>query len=197
MVSGEVQYKWVLGILATGMVLIRMYYQYLNGQRGTDRVKAPLAEHVRVGLTSLWLIPAWLYTFTPWLDGLHFPASDGLRRTGAVLQCLGIVLFWWAHQTLGRNWTPFLQIRPHHALVTTGPYHWIRHPMYAAIFLCGIGLSLISANWLVAAAYFPPVIALYATRVGPEENLLLAAFGEAYRRYQRRTGRLLPRLWGK
>src|SRR5512136_320074 len=95
----------------------------------------------------------------------------------------------WSHRALGRNWSPFLEIRKGHVLVIEGPYRFIRHPMYAAIFLIGIGISLLSANWLVALAYMLPVTIMYLVRVADEEEMMIEQFGNEYREYMQRTGR--------
>ncbi len=81
-----------------------------------------------------------------------------------------------------------------YALVTNGPYRFIRHPMYAAIFLIGIGISLHSANWIVALAYLLPVTGMYLFRISDEEEMMIEQFGDEYREYMRRTGRLVPKL---
>jgi protein-S-isoprenylcysteine O-methyltransferase Ste14 len=59
----------------------------------------------------------------------------------------------------------------------------------------GIGLALLSANWLIAIIYLGPLSVMYAARVSLEEKMMMARFGEPYREYVERTGRLWPRLW--
>jgi protein-S-isoprenylcysteine O-methyltransferase Ste14 len=66
--------------------------------------------------------------------------------------------------------------------------------MYAAIFLIGIGASLLSANWIVALSYMLPVTCMYLVRVSDEEKMMIEQFGDEYREYMRRTGRLIPKL---
>jgi protein-S-isoprenylcysteine O-methyltransferase Ste14 len=65
--------------------------------------------------------------------------------------------------------------------------------MYAAIFLIGIGASLLSANWIVALSYMLPVICMYLFHVSDEEKMI-GQFGDEYREYMRKTGRLIPKL---
>ena len=66
--------------------------------------------------------------------------------------------------------------------------------MYASIFLIGIGVSFLSANWIVALSYMLPAISLYLVRVSDEEKMMTEQFGDEYREYMRRTRRLIPKL---
>ena len=77
-------------------------------------------------------------------------------------------------------------------LVTTGPYRWVRHPMYTSIFVWALAYFLMSANWFIGATWLG--LGLLAVRVAEAEEVALTEkFGEAYRVYIRRTGRFLPR----
>lgn len=66
--------------------------------------------------------------------------------------------------------------------------------MYAAIFLTGIGVSLLSANWIVALSYMLPAISLYLIRISDEEKMMIEQFGDDYREYMESTRRLIPKL---
>ena len=108
---------------------------------------------------------------------------------------VALSLLLWVHQTLSTNFSGNLEIREHHTLVTTGPYQWIRHPMYTAIVLWASGLVLITANWVVAL--LPFAFALFFTLRAPtEERMMLEAFGDTYQDYMKRTGRFTPRVIG-
>jgi protein-S-isoprenylcysteine O-methyltransferase Ste14 len=82
--------------------------------------------------------------------------------------------------------------RRDHTLVTTGPYRWVRHPFYVAGVVGVVGVSLILANWFLLLVG-GLAMALLVVRTAKEEELLLARFGEDYRRYAERTGRFFPR----
>lgn len=112
--------------------------------------------------------------------------------SGAVLQLPFVWLFWRSHADLGRNWSPGLEVRQDHALVTQGVYARIRHPMYAAIWLSAIAQPLLIQNWIAGFLVLPMFAALYLTRIPKEEAMMRETFGDAYRDYCARTGRIWP-----
>jgi protein-S-isoprenylcysteine O-methyltransferase Ste14 len=66
--------------------------------------------------------------------------------------------------------------------------------MYIAISLIGIGVSLLSANWIVALSYMLPMTNMYLFRISDEEKMMAEQFGDDYREYMQNTGRLIPKL---
>ncbi len=190
----EAQFKIALAVLLLMSAGIRLYYQ--RGRREFEKVvtKHERREKFLVSLFALGLIPILFYVLTFWLDPFSLPLPSGFRWLGAGLIFAGNLLFIWSHRALGRNWTPFLEIRKGHTLVIDGPYKFIRHPMYVAFFLIGIGVSLLSANWIVALSYMLPMINMYLFRISDEEKMMIEQFGGKYKEYMRMTGRLIPKL---
>jgi len=190
----EAQFKLALVALLLGDAGVRLYYQ--RGRRGFKRavVKHERREKFLYYLVGMGLIPIFFYLLTSWIDTFRLPFPAGIRWLGAGLIFAGDFLFIWSHKALGSNWSPILEIRKGHTLVTDGPYRFIRHPMYAAIFLIGIGVSLLSANWIVALSYMMPTASLYLVRVSDEEEMMIGQFGDEYRQFMTRTGHLIPKL---
>jgi protein-S-isoprenylcysteine O-methyltransferase Ste14 len=79
-------------------------------------------------------------------------------------------------------------------MIASGPYRWIRHPIYAAFLLIFSALLLISANWFVGGAWLGMAGLAVADRIRTEEAMMLRRFEERYRAHMRRTGRLVPRI---
>ena len=146
---------------------------------------------VVVGVTSL-LFPA-LYLATPWLAFADYPLPAAASWLGFALMLASIVLFYRAHADLGLNWSATLEMREGHTLVTHGVYRTIRHPMYAAILLFDLAQGLMLANWLAGWSALAAFLLLYVIRAPREERMMADAFGDAYRNYVKRTGRLFPR----
>ena len=102
-------------------------------------------------------------------------------------------LLFWTFHSLGKNLTDTVVTRREHTLVTHGPYRWVRHPFYDVVFLWGLSLSLLTANWLLALLGFS-AFAMMVVRTRIEEEKLVERFGDDYRSYMERTGRFLPRV---
>jgi protein-S-isoprenylcysteine O-methyltransferase Ste14 len=120
--------------------------------------------------------------------GIH--TDPGRLGIGLAVFAVGLSFALWARLQLGRNWgTPMTQkVEPD--LVTSGPYQWVRHPIYSGILLAGAGTAVaLSWRWLVvvalAAVYF-----LYSASV--EERYLSVQFADTYPGYKRSTKMLLP-----
>ncbi|MHC1755104.1 MAG: protein-S-isoprenylcysteine O-methyltransferase [Methanosarcina sp.] len=190
----ENQFKIALTALFLVDASVRLYY--LKGRRRFERaaVEHEKREKFFYRLVGIGIIPIFYYSLTSRIDTFHFPFPAWVRWLGAGIIFTGDLLFIWSHRALGRNWSPILEIRRGHTLVTGGPYRFIRHPMYAAIFLIGTGVSLLAANWVVSLSYMLPVIFMYLIRVSDEEEMMRGQFGDEYRDYMRKTGRLVPKL---
>jgi protein-S-isoprenylcysteine O-methyltransferase Ste14 len=110
----------------------------------------------------------------------------------ALLMAATVWLFVWAARTMGRNWSIVARTRGDHALVTAGPFAWIRHPIYTAMFLMMIALA-IGLGHVARLFIAVPLYALgTAIRVRIEERLLRTAFGSAYEEYANRVKRFIP-----
>ncbi len=121
------------------------------------------------------------------------PLSAWLRWTGVGFLAAAGVLFIWTFRSLGKNLTDTVVTRKDHTLVTTGPYRWVRHPIYTSAALMIPASSLVAANWFFFATGCV-VFQLLVIRTRKEEENLIARFGDDYRNYMQRTGRFVPRL---
>lgn len=190
----ETLFRAILGILLIVFFGIRVYFQ-----KQAKKVERVSRRHERrdrffynLILGSYLLM--FLYVFTPWLDFAHISLPAWVRLIGVLITCSGIWLFTWSHQTLGANWSGVLEISEGHRLVIEGPYRYVRHPMYSAFFIFGLGILFQSANWFIGAPHFMMVLWMYLTRVASEEAMMIDHFGDAYRQYMTTTRRLLPRF---
>ena len=127
------------------------------------------------------------------VDFAQLPLPAYVRLLGIPVSALGVALFAWMFQHLGLNVTSTSMPRTSAVLVTSGPYRWIRHPMYSAALILALGTSLLTANLIVMVSGVAMFLLLMA-RSRIEESRLVEKFGDAYREYQRRTGRFFPSL---
>jgi protein-S-isoprenylcysteine O-methyltransferase Ste14 len=145
-----------------------------------------------VGVVSMLSLLA--YMIDPaWMAWSSIPIPSWLRWVGVGLGVFGGALFIWTLRTLGPNLTDTVVTRKSHALVTGGPYRWVRHPFYVAVALALLANSLAAANWFLLLSGGLTLI-LIAIRTRTEEAKLLARFGDAYRAYSAQTGQFLPRI---
>jgi protein-S-isoprenylcysteine O-methyltransferase Ste14 len=117
-----------------------------------------------------------------------------LRWAGLGLMALMAPAVYWLFSNLGDNVTSTVSIREQHRLVTSGPYRYIRHPLYTFGYLVFTGASLAAANWFIFAMLTLAMTALFE-RTKQEEANLLARFGDEYAAYMQRTGRYLPKVF--
>jgi protein-S-isoprenylcysteine O-methyltransferase Ste14 len=130
-----------------------------------------------------------------WVDFTRIEFPLWVRWLGVPLALSGIALFGWMFRHLGLNVTSTAMPRAKATLVTSGPYRWIRHPMYSAALLLVMASTFLTANLVVASAGLIMFV-LLAARSRLEEQRLVEKFGDAYREYQRQTGRFVPRPGG-
>lgn len=112
---------------------------------------------------------------------------------GLVWMACGSLLGLWAWGSLGLT---RLRIMPEPGataeLITTGPYRWVRHPMYVGVLLLMFGLVLLNPNWLSAVIWLALLLVL-DRKAAREEYFLENAFPN-YASYRQRTGRFIPPL---
>ncbi|HEV2489568.1 MAG TPA: isoprenylcysteine carboxylmethyltransferase family protein [Candidatus Acidoferrales bacterium] len=130
----------------------------------------------------------------PGLTRRFLPASNLLTAIGFVIQAAFILLAVWARRHLGRNWSAAVRIATDHQLVRTGPYRFLRHPIYTAVFGMYIGtiLAVGEIHSLVALA----IISLaYWRKIRKEEQILQQTFGAEFDAYRRASWALIPPLF--
>jgi protein-S-isoprenylcysteine O-methyltransferase Ste14 len=135
-----------------------------------------------------------VYAATDWLDSANYTLPPWAGWLGVLMIAGALFVFWRAHADLGLNWSPSLEIREKHELITRGIYRAIRHPMYASQWLWVIAQPLLLQNWIAGFANLVVFIPFYFLRVKAEEQMMIDSFGGQYREYMERTGGVLPRL---
>ena len=193
----ETIFRIILPVLIIAFAAHRGYYVRKHGEEQNTLKKREegLASQVAGALGMMGVIAILIYAINPdWLSWASLQLSSWLRWAGVGGALLGFALLQWAQNALGRNWSDTPRMMKEQSLITGGPYQFVRHPIYTA-FLLILGSTLfVSANWLIGFAWIGMTILEVASRIGFEESLMLDYFGDQYREYMKRTGRLLPRL---
>jgi protein-S-isoprenylcysteine O-methyltransferase Ste14 len=100
-----------------------------------------------------------------------------------------------AFGTLGKQWSLTARVLEGHKLITTGPYGWVRHPIYTGMFGLLLATGMAASHWIALLAGVVVFWVGTLIRVRSEERLLRAAFGAAYEEYARRVPAVLPGVY--
>jgi len=128
-----------------------------------------------------------------WLESRIIPKNIYIEALAIILTALGIAFAIWARFYIGQNWSSAVTIKVDHKLIRTGPYAWVRHPIYSGLILAAIGTAL-------ARRELRGVLALVLLYLGftvksrMEEQFMRKTFGPEYEDYSRSTGALIPRF---
>ena len=139
--------------------------------------------------------------------GLFFPSllifsgsSDAsmalpLALFGYLLALEGAALVLRSRAELGPAWSFVPKADQGTGLVTTGPYHLVRHPIYLGLTLLAMGEVLAFGSWPALMIVLSGIVPTFAWRARAEEKLLSRSFGERYAVYRRRTEMIIPYLF--
>ena len=194
----ETLFRIILPVLIITFAVHRGYYVKNHSQPDDVTLKKRqqgMGSKVSGVLGLLGFISVIAFAINPsWLAFASLAFPVWLRWTGVALTLAGFALLQWAQVTLGKSWSDTPRMMKEQVLITSGPYQFIRHPIYTAFILILGSTLLISANWFIGLAWLGMTVLEVASRVGFEESLMLEYFGDQYRDYMQKTGRLLPRF---
>ncbi len=121
-----------------------------------------------------------------------------LRIAGLIIYLAGSTFMLWARRTLGRMWgistSRNVKLLDDHQLIQSGPYDFVRNPMYFGWLLAMLGLLMLYPTWFVLLMLIFSVAA-FIGRARREEVALADRFGEAWQAYKKRTKFLIPFLF--
>lgn len=156
------------------------------------KYKAKKSSMLLLIIAQIWVLGSFIFILNPlFLDWLAFPFPLGIRWIGVILSVLGICVEFSTQLYLGRNYSTLLHIHEEQSLITTGPYRYVRHPMYTALITIGIGMVFLSTNWYFGLPFIATIVVIIL-RIKKEEEVMIEIFGEDYIQYQKRTKRFIP-----
>jgi len=145
-----------------------------------------------LGLAAL--LPLFGYLINPeWIRWARLDLPVAVRVVTGLVGVALIPALYAVFSTIGNNISPTEATRVNHQLRTSGPYRWIRHPLYTLGALFMLALAGVTGLWWLGALLVPALL-LLIWRTRYEEANLIAQFGDEYRAYMQRTGRFLPKL---
>jgi protein-S-isoprenylcysteine O-methyltransferase Ste14 len=124
-------------------------------------------------------------------DTRVLPRTMATYWIGVTLVVLGLAFAVWARRHIGSNWSGTVTVKENHALVRTGPYAWVRHPIYTGLLAAILGTAIARGElrgvWALALCTVAFVIKLRT-----EERWMSEVFGEEYERYRAAVPALIP-----
>ena len=194
----EIVFRILMIVAFIAMFVIRICFQSkVLGEKREVKIqenKLSLAAGSIAALTTLTFGAEYIFfpgTFK-FTYLLAFP--DWLRWLGVVCLAAGIILLGLAHYHLGKSFSSLVVSKQNHKLVTSGPYRWIRHPIYTAYLINYVAGGLLASNLvltIVPVVFFGLMI---INRIPREEVVMREQFGQEYVELERQTGRLLPKI---
>ena len=172
-----------------GYVAFGVYWEVAaKNAAQSKRTESTASRGVHVALTNVALL---LEVVTIRGLGRFTPALPLVMTMGLAIEAAGVALAIWARRHLGRNWSGRIAIKEGHELVRSGPYEFLRHPIYTAILAMYAGIAVVTGEWLGVIG-FVMVLLAYWRKIRLEEAALDKAFGPAYDSYRRDTWALVP-----
>ena len=165
-----------------------------SGEKVSRRVDGTIMMTIiRLGGLVLWMSPI-AYLINPiWMTWSKIGLPEWVRWLGVGIGLLCNFGVYWLFSSIGSGITPTSATRKDHKLVTSGPYRWVRHPLYTVGSSMFVAFGMMADNWFIAGLGVLTFI-MMAIRTPQEEANLIEKFGDEYLDYMKRTGRFLPRL---
>ena len=174
--------------------LILFAYWGVNAQK----VKTAVQKQSRLSryLYLFLFFSGWFIIYSPYcaigvLGYQLIPANTLTGLLGLVINICGVAFAIWARKTLGNNWSGDVTLKKEHELVQSGPYKFVRHPIYTGfeIGLLGVAITVGQLKGLVGLSL---AVACHYYKTTMEEKIMYQQFGERYAEYAKRVKRLVP-----
>ena len=157
-----------------------------------DEIRGLIPIRAVLGLVFYAALIIWLFG-VPGFAWSYVRLPDGVRQAAGVLLVVTVLWLVWSYRALGSNYRAGVGLHGEHELVTTGPYRFLRHPIYLAFVLLMVLTGLMSQNWVLGLSGLSLVGILAAARVPEEERRLRERFKARWDDYQALTGAFFPR----
>jgi protein-S-isoprenylcysteine O-methyltransferase Ste14 len=183
------------GMLVSGGLWIAFIGCWSAAAKNSGAAKSSESRRSR-GVHELLLNVGLLLLFVP-VPGLagHFLAqARSLTLAGLGVQATFFLLAWWSRRHLGRNWSTKVRIAEEHELVRSGPYRFVRHPIYTAMLGMSLGTTIVSGQYHSLLGLMIIAIA-YWRKIRIEEAVLREAFAGEYDEYRRKSWALVPLIF--
>jgi protein-S-isoprenylcysteine O-methyltransferase Ste14 len=178
----------VFGLLWAGLALKWAAPRKVVSQTG----EFPLYRLLRlVVLAITFALLFWERTAIGILGGRFAPQIPVVAGIGFALTLAGLAIALWARVHLGQNWSDKVILSEGHQLIRSGPYAYMRHPIYSGVLLGVLGTAVVLGEWRGVLA-FVILLTNYSIKARKEEQILATHFGDEFREHLTSAGFLLP-----
>ena len=164
------------------------------GAKATRRREGVASRLSHIAPLALGIVVLSVRVPIPWLEARVLPRAEGWYWLGLCLVVLGLGFSVAARVWLGGNWSGTVTLKRDHELIRSGPYRWVRHPIYTGLLLAVLGSAITLGEWRGAAG-LALIAAAFLRRIAIEERFLTQQFGAAYARYSNEIPALVPMPW--
>lgn len=196
--GNEILFRLLTLLLLASFIAHRGYYtRQLNdaaAEAASARKKTGIYRSANLLFLLAFISTAVYLIYPMWITWASLSLPVWLCWGGVGLALLGFVLLQWAQYVLGENWSDTPRLMEDQFQVSSGPYRWIRHPVYTAFLLILGSTLIITANWFIGLTWIGSTSLDVMWRAEIEEQMMVERFGDQYRELMRKTGRFIPRL---
>jgi protein-S-isoprenylcysteine O-methyltransferase Ste14 len=191
-----VLFRWFPLVLLVVALTISGYHR-ARARVGSETIArrreggAFMAARALVALPTLLAVIAGA-VYPPAMQWATVDLPDWARWLGVGLGLLTLPAAHWVLSSLGKNVSETVLTKKDHALVTIGPYRWIRHPLYTTGIALFVAIGLVQSSWFVLLLGSVGFVLINLVVIPAEERALVAKFGEGYHTYMAGTGRMFP-----
>lgn len=195
--------QWIGGVAALVMTIVIALSvgRFRSRQAGktVGRSPAKLYSPTFLVIASLISVGIGVLLWRPIVTTLPIWVELAALIFGTLFYFPGIGLILWGRLTLGKyhniSSSQGVQLFADHQLIISGPYAYVRHPMYLGFWMAALGGLLLYGTWTMAVILLGAPI--FVKRARREEEALISVFGEEYIAYQRIVPAFFPRLFGR
>ncbi len=195
--NSELAFRWIFVALFVMSGAISKYHRgraSKSGEAILRRNEGAAAMLLRAALALPLMLSFLAYMINPsWMAWSSMALPAWTRWVGVGIGFVCIPLLWSLFSSIGSNISETVLTKKDHRLIMTGPYGWMRHPLYTVAMALFFSYSLIASNWWMLTFTAVGLVMIIALVIPKEEAELVAKFGQEYEAYRKRVGKLVPR----
>lgn len=191
-------FRWMMVAIFVMSAAISKYHRRrarMSGDSISRRDEGRVAMLLRAAVALPLLLSFLAYMINPrWMAWSELALPVWVRWVGVGVGIVCLPLLWSLFRSIGSNISETVLTKINHELISTGLFRWIRHPLYTVSMSLFVAYGLMASNWWLLLFTAIGLVTIVVLVIPKEEAELIAKFGDEYRDYQKRVGKLVPRL---